>query len=609
MRIEQILENVQPGQTVALPPGSVEIGKPVVLGSRMSGVTFVGDCQNGTVFEGGRRVSNWQEEGKYWVADLPEGHHFLWRNGSPVVNSRYPATGTLHCVKWENNPDYTTQTWEINRLHYALPKEVINEIGEAEIVLYFGWQCCRLRGLRADGEIITMPGDLEMFHSDECDFALENLPLSFLTPGQWHPDSNAGKLYYLPLPGEKIGEGEFFTGGTEKLFVIDGADNVTFENVTFTHTGDNRICNSHQADHRNSAAVELHMAKNCQFRNCTFTALACWGADLLEGAMDNSFIGCSFSNLGSGAVKMSGGKFGCTETDYCCRNKVQDCVIRDGGQRWAGCTALLIRHGADNELLGNDISRFPYSGISCGWVWGYRASISSGNKIIGNLIHDLGHDNILMDMGGIYLLGEQPEGVVAGNHIWNLTAKEACWGIYLDEGSSNIDISGNLVHDCTSEPFHVHFGRHNRVHGNVLIAGPGVACSGITTGTMVKGGGYFLPGDKVFDFSGNLCIANGMPFYLKYIYEMPNIQTMLDTWAGDGNFCWQLDPSCTVHFCDDWHCYNLTYTAISDEEFMRPGRDEHTRFFTGPLPTAEELRDLEVNPELISLYEQYLNMK
>ena len=118
-----------------------------------------------------------------------------------------------------------------------------------------------------------------------------------------------------------------------------------------------------------------------------------------------------------------------------------------------------------------------------------------------------------------------------------------------------------------------------------------------------------MPGDKVFDFSHNLCIADGMPFYMKYLYEAPGKQEMLDTWAGDYNYCWQLDPSCTVKFCDDYHTEKYTYTAVPDSVFLSPERDFHSRFFTGPLPDAEELRAKGVPENLCALYRKYLEFR
>ncbi len=605
MNFADFLSERRAEQVIQLPADTFHFDQPVSLGNSFSGCVFKG---NRTVFDGGTPVRSWNiTHDGLWCAPLPCGHRFLYRNGRMVVNSRYPAEKTICCRRWESEQKPGTFEWVKNSLRHSLPAEIRRDAANAEIVLYFGWQCCRLRGMRIDEEGIDLPFDSAMYHAPECEFFFEDMPQSYLSCGQWHPDPDERILYYKPLPGENPGDAVFFSGGAEKLLLLEGIENAVFENIVFRHTGDAAIRNSHQADHRGSAALELRNAKNCVFRNCRFESLSCWGADLRHGATGNLFSRCEFVNLGSGAVKMSGGHADDPPESYCGRNTVENCSISHGGQRWSGSVALLIRHSGENTLRGNDISDFPYSGISCGWTWGYQPSIAHDNRILGNSIHDLGHNRLVLDMGGIYLLGHQPGTIVAGNHIYNVSGRFFCWGIYLDEGASDITVAENLVHNCVNEPFRVHFGKHNKVYGNVLIAERGSACCAITRGTMDRKANSFIPGDKVFDFSHNLCIADGMPFFMKYLLETPGKQEMLDTWAGDYNFCWQLDPSCGVKFCDDYHYILKTYTPVPDSAFITSKRESHTVFGEGGLPDPSVLETCGMPEAVCRLYRQYLS--
>ena len=79
-------------------------------------------------------------------------------------------------------------------------------------------------------------------------------------------------------------------------------------------------------------------------------------------------------------------------------------------------------------------------------------------------------------MGGIYTLGVQPDTVISGNVIYNVGCDEGQygyggWGIYLDEGSSEMLVENNLVYDCSSETFHQHYGRDNIVRNNIFAFG------------------------------------------------------------------------------------------------------------------------------------------
>ena len=68
-------------------------------------------------------------------------------------------------------------------------------------------------------------------------------------------------------------------------------------------------------------------------------------------------------------------------------------------------------HTYENVIAHNEIADLNYTGISCGWVWGYENSITRENLIEKNHIHDIGN-GVLSDMGGIYLLGNQQGTIV-----------------------------------------------------------------------------------------------------------------------------------------------------------------------------------------------------
>lgn len=123
------------------------------------------------------------------------------------------------------------------------------------------------------------------------------------------------------------------------------------------------------------------------------------------------------------------------------------------------------------SICHNHIFDFFYSGISCGWEWGYQENISRDNLIAFNRIHDLGH-KVLSDMGGIYTLGVQPGTVLRNNVIYNVTAAHyGGWCIYPDEGSSHLLIEDNICYDADRQPFHQHYGRANVVRNNIWAFG------------------------------------------------------------------------------------------------------------------------------------------
>lgn len=609
--MQETFNNIPKERIIRLGKGIYKLNKPLCLTEEHSNLIISGEENEKAIIDGGNAVTDWEiidvefstdsgrrSCGKVWRAELPDGAEFLYRAGNVVRRASYPRQGALHSSKWTDEG-----------VEYPLPPEICRAAGDAEFVLYFGWTNARVRPdmINENGfQFKNVEGICRRV--DEVDFIIENMPVEFLAPGQWAVDKSAKYLYYRPLENEKTGDAEFFTSSMNELMSAEDCRNITFENIIFRHTGDARLLNSTQAAFRAGAALNFKNCVGITFRNCFFEQVSCWGANLGDGCCGFEFLNCGFREMGAGAINMSGGKINEPPASFNGYNSVKNCRIEHGGFRWAGAIGILMRHSAHNTIDSNEIAFFPYSGISCGWDWGYQPTISRYNRITNNTIHDLGINDLVHDMGAVYMLGHQQGSVISGNHIYNIRGHLFCWGIYLDEGSTEILIENNLVHDCSSEPFRVHFGKHNIVRDNVFIASRGGGCCSNTRGTMIMNPPYsFEKNDWVFHLTGNLCIGNGFPIFIKYLIEIIGKEEMLDSWRSNYNVLWQLDPSCKVRYADDYHYIKKTYTPIPAEVFVTSDREINSEYGEGELPSVDTLKKLGVlKPEVISLYKRYL---
>jgi parallel beta-helix repeat protein len=80
----------------------------------------------------------------------------------------------------------------------------------------------------------------------------------------------------------------------------------------------------------------------------------------------------------------------------------------------------------------------------------------------------------------VYTLGVQPGTIINNNVIYNVSSYSyGGWGIYLDEGSSDIVVENNIVYNAENGAFDFHYGAGNTVQNNIFALG--------TTGEINRG--------------------------------------------------------------------------------------------------------------------------
>jgi parallel beta-helix repeat protein len=151
---------------------------------------------------------------------------------------------------------------------------------------------------------------------------------------------------------------------------------------------------------------------------------------------------------------------------------IRNNTITDIGNENPCGAGILVLNASNSTITHNEISYTYYTGISCGWTWGYnnesRTNPCTGNIISYNYIHHIGR-GMLSDLGGIYTLGEQPGTVIENNVIHDVQSYDyGGIGIYTDEGSSHITIRNNLVYRCSDAGYEHNYGRDNIIENNIF---------------------------------------------------------------------------------------------------------------------------------------------
>lgn len=330
--------------------------------------------------------------------------------------------------------------------------------------------------------------------SSTMEYYLENVPEKFSKPNQWYLDKKEGILYYIPKNNSQTVDNiSVYAPVISMLVDIHGdaengkkANNIRFRNIDFRYTDggyysdqilDTATMHTEnvepkatdgQSANKAPGTIRFIGAHGCFMENCSVKNFGHYGVSIEDGCDNIHILGNTFYDGGAGGIKINGADAEGEAFNLTYGNEISDNEISFCGRKYfAGCGVLLM-HSFENTVSHNDIHDLFYSGISVGWVWGYKPTVCRDNIIEKNHIYNLG-DGLLSDMGGIYLLGYQPGTIVRGNLIHDVNARHyGGWGIYTDEGSSYITVENNICYNFSNNAYHQHFGSMNTVRNNIF---------------------------------------------------------------------------------------------------------------------------------------------
>ncbi len=529
-------------------------------------ITFANYQEETPIFDGGQLIAGWRTEQvngqTAWVTDLPEVAAGRWYFRSLFVkqNPYQPAQRRWRArlPKVERDPAHRTFLWmegvpgldiaSAQSTHFLIGQDQFiaaqgdfqnfHNLQDVDVVALHFWVDERMPVLAYDPTtrlVTSRKRSIFRLTDDYKDhfakYYLDNVFEGLSEPGEWYLDRQAGKLYYLPMPGETMESTQVIAPRTIQFIKVRGdpeagqwVEHLRFVGLGFEHADwtqpragwddgdiqDDSPISADSIDYATTAQAALHVpgvislrgARYCAFENCSIQHIGWYGVEIGRGCQSIHLEGCTLNDLGAGGVKITGSSASESRAGRTGNNVICDNTIADGGRVFHSAIGVLVRHAYSNKIHHNHIHDFCYSGISCGWVWGYAENIARDNHIEKNHIHHLGF-GWLSDMGGIYTLGVQPGTVIAGNLIHDVeSASYGGWAIYPDEGSSHLLIENNICFDTTEQAFHEHYGRENIVRNNIFAYGHKAVL------TLSRADAH-----RSFTFSKNILITDDQPVY------------------------------------------------------------------------------------------------
>ena len=521
-----------------------------------------------------------------WSLTIPEvklGEWYfrsLFSGSERRQRARMPNKGFFVVAGLEDRPKSTAgDAWLDGRDKFYYAKGDLSEFRDktnAEVVMLTQWCDSHLPVTAIDPEkrLISFSKFTIQDFGTKDRYWIENTVAALDTPGEWCLNRKTGVLFYLPLPGETPKNTTLIAPRGEALVTLKGTANVTFSHLTFSYTEWWFPPNFHAASKNSEnvwafqqgadgagGTIQADKITGCTFSHCEFSHIGGYGAVLAGASKNNRIIRCDFHDLGAGGVRLGPQNVGADyQSDVAIGNVISDCNIYDGCKQFQGAVAVWTGHVQKTQITHNDIHDFNYTGISCGWIWGFeRSGISRDNEISWNRIYNIGR-NVLGDGAGIYMLGGQPGTVIEGNVVHDANGTYASRGIYLDDGSSEMTVRNNLSYRNKTANFFQWRSKNNRIENNVFAFGK--------EAQVELGGAVFNDGALAMNFERNIILTDNGPLLNGF-----NPSAVAKIYQFDRNLYWRIDgkPFITQGMRDaGWDKNSLE----ADPLFVDPVKDD-----------------------------------
>lgn len=518
---------------IRMAAGEYCLREALTLGPEDSNLSIEGAGAGKTIISGGRALPGFCDCGNgLWQLSLKgvlaEGETVeqLFISGKRAVRARTPNGQSFFNTGKAEERDLGNGIFSQS---IRIPEEAARAIsavengipGTAKVKILHGWDVSwklvlgfseSERSLRFEGAGMKPWLRLDRFSH----FYLED-DRSFLdSPGEFYHDREAATLYYIPREGETPETCRAVMTSVTNLVVIKGepgrrAGNISFKGLSFRHA---KHClppsgeNPRQGAWPQEAAVTVDYADNVHFTDCGISQTGNNGIWFRAACRDCSLERSTLQDLGTGGVKIGTPHKPKNEDEQLTRRiLIEGNLIREGGRTMPTGEGVMLFNAGDCTISHNEIADFYYTGVSVGWTWGYAHSPSKRNRVTFNHIHDIGQ-GILSDMGGVYTLGRSEGTVISDNVIHDVAAfGYGGWGLYTDEGSSDIVMERNLVYNCKSAAFHQHYGRDNIIRNNIFV---NCSAEQLTASKIENHNSFTFKGNIIYYTSGRLCNDNWM---------------------------------------------------------------------------------------------------
>ena len=490
--------------TVVIEPGTYQLTEPLLLEEQDSWTTWTAAPGSTTrpVHSGGRRLAGtWQppaKEGAPWTLGLPADtprFNQLFVSGQRAMRAREPEWGSFFQMDAKLPPPHSSSGFKYRNRDLAALVGTEGSDG-AELVVYDSWKASRRNILKintSDSSVVLTAGcaiAIEPYANSGSRYYAENFAAACDSAGEWYFDLKGSTLHWQPRhEGEDPNSLEFIAPYLSgDLLKLDGARGVTMQGQSFMHadwsigslSGGTNVSsgNCQAASFLNTAAVHLRNSSGCIWRNNTVEHVGEYGI-WMENASSHNLIDSSLvRDTGAGGIRIGVGKplvpeiGGMDGSDH---NTITDSTFVQGSAVYHEGNGVLLQKVSYTTVKNCEVAYYNHVGISVGWTWQYlNGSTEAHHNIVRDChAHHFGNGD-LSDLAGIYFLGVSPGSGAYGNHVHDsYPYYQYGHGIYTDQASSDVVISGNLAHHTEAATMYQHYGHNISITNNIFALATG----------------------------------------------------------------------------------------------------------------------------------------
>lgn len=442
---------LQPGDRVLFRRGHTFYGTLQIKHSGANGRPILIDAYGSgdkPVLSGATPISNWTTNGgNLWYANCPacgSQVNGVYRNNTALPLGRYPNADAA------NRGYLTVQSHQDKTRLTSLQPLTTNWVGAEAVYRPVQWVLSKGTVSQQSGNILTLNNPSQYHITDNWGFFIQNHPATLDQPGEWYYNP-ATKVVWLYSDTNPNGQSYSATVAAEGVSLTN-ASYVTLRNLTITQTlntglsirnGSNIALSGNEVTHSDDGIVVSGSGSTVLVEN-----------NLIENINNNGFLIQTYQNftfrnntirrvgLLAGRGKSDDGQYTGFQSFCSANTLIEDNVLDNIGYN-------ALNFSNNSVIQRNRISNFCLTKSDGAglYIWNGNKLAMSNIRLASNIVFN-----------GIGASEGTPGGAYSGAN-----------GIYLDDCTQNIDVTGNTVFDCRGYGFYLHGSSNIKLTGNTAF--------------------------------------------------------------------------------------------------------------------------------------------